>query len=85
LASSFGEAQRFGVKVVGVEKNPDSVRRARAQVEAAGLSGQIALIEGDIFHLETIPDTFLSKEKPDDNAYSIGSINNSASRPGRLQ
>jgi SAM-dependent methyltransferase len=63
LASSFGEsaialAQRFGVNVVGVEKNPDSVQRARAQVEAAGLGEQIALIEGDIFHLETIPDTF---------------------------
>jgi SAM-dependent methyltransferase len=63
LASSFGEsaialAQRFGVKVVGVEKNPDSVQRARAQVEAAGLTGQITLIEGDIFHLDTIPYTF---------------------------
>lgn len=63
LASSFGEsaialAQRFGVNVVGVEKNPDSVQRARVQVEAAGLSGQITLIKGDIFHLDTIPDTF---------------------------
>lgn len=63
LASSFGDsaialAQRFGVKVVGVEKNPDSVQRARAQVEAAGLTGQITLIEGDIFHLEHISETF---------------------------
>ncbi|NJM68293.1 MAG: class I SAM-dependent methyltransferase [Acaryochloris sp. RU_4_1] len=63
LASSFGEsaialAQRFGVNVVGVEKNPDSVQRARAQIEAAGLGRQITLIEGDIFHLETIPETF---------------------------
>jgi predicted O-methyltransferase YrrM len=63
LASSFGEsaialAQRFGVKVVGVEKNPDSVQRARAQVEAAGLGEQITLIEGDIFHLETLPGIF---------------------------
>ncbi len=63
LASSFGYsaialAQRFGVRVVGVEKNPDSVARARANVRAAGLEGQVEIIEGDIFHLEAISGQF---------------------------
>lgn len=63
LAASFGYsaialAQRYGVKVVGVEKNPDSVARARTNVAAAGLSDQIDIREGDIFHLDTIPEQF---------------------------
>ena len=63
LASSFGYsaialAQRFGVRVVGVEKNPDSVARARANIEAAGLTGQVEVIEGDVFHLEAISEQF---------------------------
>jgi cyclopropane fatty-acyl-phospholipid synthase-like methyltransferase len=63
LASSFGYsaialAQRFDVRVVGVEKNPDSVARARENIRAAGLEGQVEIIEGDIFHLDTIPGEF---------------------------
>lgn len=63
LASSFGYsaialAQRFGVKVVGVEKNPASVARARANIQAAGLTDRITIIEGDIFHLEAISGQF---------------------------
>ncbi|MCT7991172.1 SAM-dependent methyltransferase [Laspinema olomoucense] len=63
LASSFGEsaiaiAQRFGVRVVGVEKNPQSVERSRQNIRAAGLESQIEIIEGDIFHLEEIPGEF---------------------------
>jgi SAM-dependent methyltransferase len=63
LAASFGYsaialAQRYGVKVVGIEKNPDSVARARANVEAAGLSAQVDIREGDFFHLERIPGQF---------------------------
>ncbi|MBE7383346.1 MAG: class I SAM-dependent methyltransferase [Leptolyngbya sp. SIO1E4] len=63
LAASFGNsaialAQRYGVRVVGIEKNPDSVARARANVAAAGLSDQIEIIEGNIFHLETITEQF---------------------------
>jgi cyclopropane fatty-acyl-phospholipid synthase-like methyltransferase len=63
LAASFGTsaialAKRFGVRVVGVEKNPDSVARARANIQAAGLVGQVEVIEGDIFHLEQIPGQF---------------------------
>lgn len=63
LASSFGYsaialAQRFGVKVVGVEKNPASVARARTNIQAAGLTDRITIIEGDIFHLEAISGQF---------------------------
>ena len=63
LAASFGYsaialAQRYGVKVVGVEKNPESVARARAHVAAAGLGDQVDIREGDIFHLEQIPEQF---------------------------
>ncbi len=63
LAASFGYssialAKRFGVKVVGVEKNPDSVARARANVAAAGLSDRVEIVEGDIFHLDRISQQF---------------------------
>ncbi len=63
LAASFGTsaialAKRFGVRVVGVEKDPDSVARARANIQAAGLVGQVEVIEGDVFHLEEIPGQF---------------------------
>ncbi|GAB4384423.1 MAG: class I SAM-dependent methyltransferase [Elainellaceae cyanobacterium] len=63
LASSFGYsaialAKRYGVRVVGVEKNPESVARARKNVEAAGLADQVEMIEGDIFRLEQIDRQF---------------------------
>jgi predicted O-methyltransferase YrrM len=63
LAASFGYsaialAKRYGVRVVGVEKNPASVARARANIQAAGLEDRVQVIEGDIFHLERIPGQF---------------------------
>jgi len=63
LAASFGYsaislAQRYGVQVVGIEKNPNSVTRAQANVAAAGLSDRVAIVEGDIFHLERIAEQF---------------------------
>jgi len=63
LASSFGYsaiylARRYGVKVVGLEKNPASVERARANICTAGLENQIQIIEGDIFQLEAIAGQF---------------------------
>jgi predicted O-methyltransferase YrrM len=63
LAASFGYsaialAQRYGVRVVGVEKNPDSVVRAQANIAAAGLADQVDIIEGDIFHLDQIAEQF---------------------------
>ncbi|MBD2119362.1 cyclopropane-fatty-acyl-phospholipid synthase family protein [Trichocoleus sp. FACHB-262] len=63
LAASFGNsaialAKQYGVRVVGIEKNPESVARARANIQAAGLAEQVQVIEGDIFHLEQIPEQF---------------------------
>lgn len=63
LAASFGYsaialAKQYGVRVVGIEKNPDSVARARANIRAAGLEDQVQVIEGDVFHLEQIPEKF---------------------------
>jgi len=63
LASSFGEsaiamAKRFGVRVVGVEKNPDSVARSRENIKSARLDHQIEIIEGDIFNLGAIDRQF---------------------------
>ena len=63
LAASFGYsaialAKRYGVRVVGVEKDPESVARARANIRAVGLEEQIQVVEGDIFHLEQTPGRF---------------------------
>ena len=63
LASSFGYSaiamsQRYGVQVTGVENNPESVERARANVAAAGLSDRISILQGDIFHLDQIAGQF---------------------------
>jgi predicted O-methyltransferase YrrM len=63
LAASFGYsaitlAQRYKVRVVGVEKNPDSIARAQANVAAAGLTQQVQIIQGDILHLEQISEQF---------------------------
>ncbi|MBZ8179822.1 SAM-dependent methyltransferase [Oscillatoria salina] len=63
LAASFGYsaitlAQRYGVNVIGVEKNSESVQKARRNVQLAGLENQIEIIEGDIFHLEAISGQF---------------------------
>ena len=63
LASSFGNsaialAQRYGVQVVGIEKNPNSLAKARANVVAAGLSDRVEIRNGDIFQLEHITGQF---------------------------
>lgn len=87
LASSFGYsaialAKRFGVRVVGVEKNPDSVAIARANIRAAGLEDRVEIIEGDIFKLEAISEQFnyvlaeaiLSMQSPPGKAKILSSI-----------
>lgn len=63
LGSSFGYsaialAKKYHVKVVGIEKNPDSVACARTNICAAGLENQVEIIEGNIFNLEAIPGKF---------------------------
>lgn len=63
LASSFGDsaialAKRHNVRVIGIEKNPDSVARAKANIAAAGLSDRVEVREGNIFHLDELPEQF---------------------------
>jgi predicted O-methyltransferase YrrM len=63
LASGLGKsaialAQRYGVTVVGIEKNPERVAIAQAHVQAAGLADQVEIRQGDIFHLAAIPQQF---------------------------
>ncbi len=63
LAASFGDtairlAKQYGVRVTGIEKNPDSVLGAQANVAAAGLTQQVHIIQGDIFHREQISKQF---------------------------
>lgn len=63
LAASFGEsaiamAKRFNVRVVGIEKNPESVAIATENIRAAGLEAQVTIIEGDIFRLDAISQQF---------------------------
>jgi cyclopropane fatty-acyl-phospholipid synthase-like methyltransferase len=63
LASGLGSsaialAKRYGVKVTGIEKNPDRLATAQARVKAAGLGDRVQILQGDIFHLESIPTQF---------------------------
>jgi predicted O-methyltransferase YrrM len=51
-------AKRFGVRVVGIEKNSESVAIATENIRAAGLESQVTILEGDIFHLDTISEQF---------------------------
>lgn len=45
-------AQRFrSLELVGIEFEPDSVARARSNVEATGLSGRIEILQGDVTSL----------------------------------
>ena len=89
LASSFGDsaiflAQRYHVKVVGIEKDADSVTRARANIRAAGLENQIEIIEGDIFHLDKVSGQFdyvlaeaiLTMQSPQGKAKILAAIHN---------
>ncbi|GAB4182752.1 MAG: class I SAM-dependent methyltransferase [Coleofasciculaceae cyanobacterium] len=97
LASSFGYSaialcKRFGVRVIGVEKNPDSVARAWENIRAAGLEGQVEIIEGDIFHLDTIPGQFdyvfaeaiLSMQSPAGKAKILQGIRNKLKPGGKF-
>lgn len=97
LAASFGIsaialAKRFGVRVVGVEKNPDSVARAQANIQAAGLVGQVEVLEGDIFNLEAISEQFdyvlaeaiLTMQSPPGKAKILRSIHDRLKPEGKF-
>ncbi len=97
LASSFGDsaislAQRYNVRVVGIEKNSDSVARARANVAAAGLGDRIQIIEGDIFHLDRLTEQFdyvlaeaiLTMQSPSGKAKILASIHDRLKPGGKF-
>ncbi|OUL37831.1 SAM-dependent methyltransferase [Nostoc sp. T09] len=97
LASSFGYsaislAQRYHVKVLGIEKDPESVACARANIRAAGLENQIEIIEGDIFHLDKIPGKFnyvlaeaiLTMQSPQGKAKVLAEIRNRLKPGGKF-
>jgi len=63
LAASFGEsaialAKQFDVQVIGIEKNPHRVVRARANIQAARVARLVEVIEGDMFQLDAISEQF---------------------------
>lgn len=97
LASSFGYsaialAQRYHVKVLGIEKDPESVVHARKNIRAAGLENQIEIIEGDIFHLDKIPEQFdyvlaeaiLTMQSPQGKAKVLAAIHNRLKPGGKF-
>ncbi len=63
LASGLGNsaialAKRYGVQVVGIEKDPDRVAIAQASARSTGLEQQVQFIQGNIFQLEAIAASF---------------------------
>jgi SAM-dependent methyltransferase len=63
LASGLGTsaialAKRYGVRVVGIEKNPNNVAIAQERVQAAKLDSHVQIIQGNIFRLDAIAETF---------------------------
>ena len=56
--SAIALAKRFGVEVVGIEKDPNRVAIAQANAKAAGLERQVRFIQGNIFELETVSGSF---------------------------
>lgn len=43
---------------MGIEKNPESVVRARANIQAVGSENQVKVVKGDVVHLEQISEEF---------------------------
>lgn len=80
------------VKVVGVEKNPESVRQARENIRAANLENQIEIIEGDIFYLDAISGQFdyvlaeaiLTMQSPPGKAKIFAGIRNRLKPSGKF-
>lgn len=59
LASGLGYsaillAKRYGVHVVGVEKDPNSIACAQANIVKKGLAGVVEILQGDISHLDQV-------------------------------
>lgn len=97
VAASFGEtaialSKQFGVRVIGIEKNPDSVVRARANIEAAGITSLVEVIEGDVFQLDQVSEQFdyvlaeaiLTMQSPIGKAKALRNIHDRLKPGGRF-
>jgi ubiquinone/menaquinone biosynthesis C-methylase UbiE len=63
LASGLGNsaialAKRYNVQVVGIEKDADRIAIAQSNAKSAGLEHRVRFIQGDIFQLEAISESF---------------------------
>jgi cyclopropane fatty-acyl-phospholipid synthase-like methyltransferase len=63
LASGLGNsavalAKRYNVQVVGVENDADRVASAQAKARSAGVEHLVRFIEGNIFQLESLSESF---------------------------
>jgi len=63
LASGLGSsaialAKRYNVQVVGIEKDPDRVAIAQAAARSSGVEHLVRFVEGNIFQLETLSESF---------------------------
>ncbi len=56
--SAIALAKRYGVRVVGIEQDRNHVAIAQAKVKAAGLTDQVQIIQGNIFHLQALTKQF---------------------------
>ena len=82
--SAIALAQTYGVRVVGIEKDPGRVERARANIAAAKLTEQVQIIEGNIFQLDQITEQFdyilaeaiLTMQSPAGKAALLSAIQN---------
>jgi hypothetical protein len=46
---AIAAAKKFGARALGIEYNPDMVKHAMRNVEAAGVAGKAKVVRGDIF------------------------------------
>jgi ubiquinone/menaquinone biosynthesis C-methylase UbiE len=63
LASGLGNsaialAKRYNVQVVGIEKDADRIAIAQANAKSTGLDHRVRFIQGDIFQLESVSESF---------------------------
>lgn len=57
-SSAIALAKRYKVQVVGIEKDPDRVASAQANARSAGVEHLVRFMEGNIFQLETLSESF---------------------------
>jgi len=56
----IGAAQRYGIKAVGIEYNPDLVALAKRNAARAAVNDKVAFIRGDIFKMDFSEATVLT-------------------------